>query len=534
MRQPTLLLVLSAASLLLSASSAHAFKKFAQAEGKSCAYCHVNPAGAGKRNYRGLFYKAHNNSFAGFDDAAEAKKAGVEIGPEPTPPPRSQTPPPVESATTAAAAVNLLTPVTNAAAWRLQQREMTKATLSVEENALKVVVTQVGPNDGLVQVFHILSGTQVQEGARYTLRFRAKADADARPLRVMAQSMEPFHTIGLNRTFTLGTDYKDFTHTFTAQKVNPKRNKVPAFVVGAKTGTIWIADVALTAAVGNAAAAAAPAVPKPTPPPPAPVVDAASIPDFGVATFAGIEFVRIPAGAYRRGTTDEQRAELEKAGQWAPMNAVEQPAREVRITRPFFLSKTEVTQEQWKQVMGEDPKLNPSAFKGPDLPVDSVTWNDAQAFVKALGEKTKDGARYRLPTEAEWEYAARAGSDGLYGLGAGKTAITRENLPEFAWYSVNAQNKTQPVGKKKPNAWGLHDMLGNVWEWCEDAYATDFYASGPAENPLSRNPVATERVFRGGCWYLDTRAQRPALRAGNLPTFKSQYVGLRLVRELPQ
>lgn len=359
---------LTALLFVIAAPSAHAFKKFAEAEGKPCAYCHVNPAGGGPRNYRGLFYKVNGLSFKGFDDAAEAKKAGAEIGPAATPPPKSL----------AAAAAAVSTP---------------------------------------------------------------------------------------------------------------------------------------------------PALPPST-------ANAAAVPDFGEANFGGVVFIKIPAGSYRRGTTDAQKKELEETGAWTPMNAVEQPAREVRITRPFFISKHEITQEQWARVMGSDPRTNPSAFKGPDLPVDSVSWNEAQAFKKTFAEKMNDGGRYRLPTEAEWEYAARAGGDGIYGLGADKQPITREKLPEYAWHSVNAQNKTQAVGKKKPNAWGLHDMLGNVWEWCEDAYLPDFYATGPATAPLAQSPEATERVFRGGCWFLDTRAQRASLRGGHLPTFKSQYVGLRLVREL--
>ncbi len=131
----------------------------------------------------------------------------------------------------------------------------------------------------------------------------------------------------------------------------------------------------------------------------------------------------------------------------------EGPQHQVTISKAFELQTTEVTQSQWQAVMGSTP----SDFKGPDLPVEQVSWDDAQAFISKLNA-LGDGYRYRLPTEAEWEYAARAGTTGPY---AG-------DLDAMAWYSQNSGNKTHPVGTKAPNAWGLYDMHGNVWEWTQD------------------------------------------------------------------
>jgi formylglycine-generating enzyme required for sulfatase activity len=145
-----------------------------------------------------------------------------------------------------------------------------------------------------------------------------------------------------------------------------------------------------------------------------------------------------------------------------------------------------------------------------------------------LGEK--GGGKYRLPTEAEWEYCARAGGTNSFGLGPDRDLVATNNLAEYAWYRGDAESKTHEVGKKKPNAWGLCDMHGNVWEWCQDWYAADYYAKAPATDPQNAEP-STERVMRGGSWFLDWPHLRAANRSGNGPAFKSQYVGFRLVRD---
>src|SRR5262249_9745907 len=143
-----------------------------------------------------------------------------------------------------------------------------------------------------------------------------------------------------------------------------------------------------------------------------------------------------------------------------------------RVTlRAFYLGIYPVTQAQWDAVMAS----NPSHFKGPDRPVESVPWDDCEAFCRKLTELT--GHLCRLPTEAEWEYACRAGTTTAYSFG------DKAKLGEHGWYEANSGGQTQPVGKQKPNAWGLYDMHGNVWEWCQDWYAADSYAKTPDEAP---------------------------------------------------
>ena len=225
------------------------------------------------------------------------------------------------------------------------------------------------------------------------------------------------------------------------------------------------------------------------------------------------------------GTTDEQRASLIEQKAWSRFEECERPARKITIPKPFFIGQYEVTQKQWEAVM----KKNPSAFKGDNLPVESVSWDDVQAFIQKLNEK--GGGKYRLPTEAEWEYSCRAGSADIFGSGTNGIAVLSGNLNDYAWFRANAENRTHPVGEKNPNAWGLYDMHGNVWEWCQDWYAADFYVRAPARDSLNVGP-STERVLRGGSWFLDWQNLRASFRSGNLPSFKSQYVGFRLARDL--
>lgn len=255
----------------------------------------------------------------------------------------------------------------------------------------------------------------------------------------------------------------------------------------------------------------------------------------------GVEFVRVPAGAFTMGSTAEDVARLTELGMWSRLLEPETPARRVEITRPFLISRTEITQARWEAVMG----ANPSAFKDQKLPVDSVTWDDAVAFAAKLSERT--GGKYRLPTEAEWEYAARAGDADLFGAGsADSPGGSPEKLGDYAWGAFNAENKPHPPGEKKANAWGLVDTIGNVWEWTADAFDPGAYKAAGAkatagvagEAPAAiadpRVDAGPERVFRGGCWALDPVYLRPANRGAQTPAFKSPYVGFRLVRELPE
>ena len=185
----------------------------------------------------------------------------------------------------------------------------------------------------------------------------------------------------------------------------------------------------------------------------------------------------------------------------SPLNEVgrfENEARhKVTLTKGFWLGKHEVTQRQWESVM----RVNHSKFKNPDNPVETVSWQDCEIFIRRVNAKI--GGFARFPTEAEWEYACRAGSDTPFSGGVAPS--------ETAWYDGNSDNHTHEIGSQKPNAWGFHDMHGNVYEWCEDAYDKDYYSTGPAIDPCNR--AFGVRVLRSCSWNSAARRCRSASRS---------------------
>ncbi len=216
-----------------------------------------------------------------------------------------------------------------------------------------------------------------------------------------------------------------------------------------------------------------------------------------------------------RGFGDEQfvRCEPGRFTMGSPQHS-DNPPHEVTLTRGFLLQKTPVTQAQWVAVMGS----NPSNFAGNDLrPVEQVSWEDAQTFLSMLNQQT--GKVFRLPTEAEWEYACRAGTTGDY---AG-------NLDDLAWYDDNSGGTTQPVATRLPNPWGLYDMHGNVWEWCQDWYGA--LTASPVPDPTGPSS-GSNRVLRGGSWYNDAYNARSATRHGGAPFVRIYIAGFRLARTL--
>ena len=217
--------------------------------------------------------------------------------------------------------------------------------------------------------------------------------------------------------------------------------------------------------------------------------------------FDGIEFVWVPAGQFQMGSTSSDSDDDER------------PVTRVRLTRGFWLGKYEVWQAEWQTVMG----TNPSRFSACGLcPVETVSWFDAQDFIERLNGQAGENL-YRLPTEAEWEYAARAGTTGdRYG-----------NMDAITWNIGNSEEHTHPVGEKLPNAWGLYDMLGNVWEWVEDWHGD--YPGGFVMDP--RGPRSgLNRITRGGGWGASSSYQRAPARLPENPNHRSEYQGFRLLR----
>ncbi|NKB66387.1 MAG: SUMF1/EgtB/PvdO family nonheme iron enzyme [Candidatus Latescibacteria bacterium] len=197
----------------------------------------------------------------------------------------------------------------------------------------------------------------------------------------------------------------------------------------------------------------------------------------------------------------------------------EGPVHQVTISQGFWLGQFEVTQAQWLAVM-ED---NPSYFEGPSRPLELVAWNDIQTFIGRLNEAA-GAPLYRLPSEAEWEYAARAGSATRWAFGDDE-----EQLGQYAWYDGNNSSfATKDVGTRLPNAWGLFDMHGNVWEWCQDRYDSDYYLHSPAVDPPGPEG-GFRRVPRGGGFFSEAHLLRSALRLGTSPSFRGNYLGARLV-----
>ena len=182
----------------------------------------------------------------------------------------------------------------------------------------------------------------------------------------------------------------------------------------------------------------------------------------------------------------------------------EKPVHRVTLS-DFYICKYEVTQKQWKAVMGS----NPSKLKGDNLTVEIVSWNNIQEFLRKLNAKT--GGNFRLPTEAEWEYAARGGSRSAHYKYAGSN-----NAGDVAWYSGNSGRKTHAVGQKRANELGLYDMSGNVWEWCSDWYDSNYYTNSSSNNPKGPSS-GSFRVLRGGSWYYEQDDVRTANRSYNIP-----------------
>ena len=249
--------------------------------------------------------------------------------------------------------------------------------------------------------------------------------------------------------------------------------------------------------------------PKPTVERPKIITPEPISPQNMITNSIGMKFVLIPAGSFTMGSPSDE-----------PERGTSERQHEVIISKPFYLQTTEVSQGQWKKVMGN----NPSNFKncGEDCPVEQVSWDMAQQFISKLNQM-EDTNKYRLPTEAEWEYACRAGTETPYSIGE------VDKLGEYAWYTINSANQAHPIGKKKPNDWGLYDMHGNVWEWVQDWLGE--YPSNSVVDPKGPPDKGRGRVLRGGSWRSDARFLRSANRDGLLPRVRDGRFGFRVARD---
>jgi len=321
-----------------------------------------------------------------------------------------------------------------------------------------------------------------------------------------------------------------------SQRRTPQSAARPNWVLPVAIGGGVLGFVALVGiliwALGGGDDTGTPEQPVSTPTASKPVDDptpAAKTPDAAspIENSIGMVLVPIPAGEFMMGS---RFSAAEVAKRFGPAVAAyvkdEYPRHRVTLTKSFHLGRTEVTQGQWTEVMGTTPwKDKYGVREGDDYPAVNVNWEDAVEFCRKLSEK--EGVEYRLPTEAEWEYACRAGTTTMYSFGDDES-----QLGEYAWYSKNTiffgkEEYAHIVGQKKPNKWGLYDMHGNVFEWCQDWKAE--YPSGDVTDPAG--PASgSNRAFRGGCWSDDAGICRSANRFLSTPSSRDFFLGFRVLR----
>jgi len=276
-----------------------------------------------------------------------------------------------------------------------------------------------------------------------------------------------------------------------------------------------------------------------------------------IANSIGMKLALIPPGEFQMGSSpqlieEELKAHGHDYDQWFKVHLPsEGPQHRVRITRPFYFGVYLVTQEEFERVIGANPSSFSVTSKGKvkdkvagqdtkRFPVENVSWDDAVEFCQKLSNLPQEqsaGHTYRLPTEAQWEYACPAGSTGRYGFSSGGKAIPKEDdektLSDYGWFVNNAGGMTHAVGGKRPNGWGLFDMHGNVWEWCRDPYDKAYYAQLPMDDP-GGPPRGLDRVFRGGGWHEPAGACRSASRSNHGPGYCGYLVGFRVSQVLAE
>ncbi|MGE5458637.1 MAG: SUMF1/EgtB/PvdO family nonheme iron enzyme [Methanococcaceae archaeon] len=227
----------------------------------------------------------------------------------------------------------------------------------------------------------------------------------------------------------------------------------------------------------------------------------------------GMEFIQIPAGEFEMGSGSNEIGRLPWEG----------PLHNVEITKSFYIGKYEVTNKQWFDIMGYSTSISP--YNWDNLPVVQVSWDDASKFIKTLNEKERTN-KYRLPSEAEWEYAARAGTTSRYSFGDNESMLV-----DYAWYGLNAEGRAHPIGQKKPNRWELYDIHGNVWEWVQDKLH-DYYDDAPTNGSAWINGTTPYRVVRGGSLNSLAEILRSASRTYEKENESSFDIGFRLVKDM--
>jgi formylglycine-generating enzyme required for sulfatase activity len=254
------------------------------------------------------------------------------------------------------------------------------------------------------------------------------------------------------------------------------------------------------------------------------------VPKKAITNSIGMKFLLIPTGSFMMGSSISPEEVASKyGGSSTAWYESEHPQHSVEITNPFYMQATEVTQGQWKKVMGD----NPSDFKdcGEECPIERVSWDDANKFISKLNEM-EDTSRYRLPTESEWEYAYRAGTTTIFTFGDDAS-----ELGEYAWYWDNSEKRTHPVASKRPNSWGLYDMHGNVHEWVEDDWHY-YYDGAPIDGSAwIKKPRSGYRVKRGGSWSTTALVCRSASRYNAARAvlgseYRSNSIGFRVARSV--
>ncbi|WP_209618063.1 formylglycine-generating enzyme family protein [Methanolobus bombayensis] len=229
----------------------------------------------------------------------------------------------------------------------------------------------------------------------------------------------------------------------------------------------------------------------------------------------GMDFVLIPSGQFSMGSDS------------TPVVAFDDPAHEVTIENSFYMGKYEVTQAQWKKLMGD----NPSYFEGDDHPVEQVSWIDAQEFITKLNEM-ENTDKYRLPAEAEWEYACKSGNDTDFSFTNEATDLDEYGWSDsYGWCAINSNKTTNPVGEKKANSWGLYDMHGNVWEWVQDSWHEN-YEDAPADGSVWEEENSYNRVGKGGSWMDGPNICKSSFRGSLDADSTSNVLGFRVVMDI--